>query len=113
MEKLLLSKGLCVSPLRNGPSNSTGSKSLREVVHEVDGQKDFNDYILSFSTGAHSTADVQYERHPVHFQRLIILRLNLCSDPFYRPWRLLLLLLHLPLAPRLPLRLKPRRQQIR
>ncbi|KAL2219138.1 GTPase activating protein [Thermoascus aurantiacus ATCC 26904] len=66
-EKLLLGSGLCVSPLKNGQSNGTvGPKSLREVVQQVDNQKDFNDYVLSHlsNPGVMCSAEVKYERHP-------------------------------------------------
>ncbi|EED13925.1 Rho GTPase activator (Rgd1), putative, partial [Talaromyces stipitatus ATCC 10500] len=63
-ERHLLGKGLCVTPLKNGPSD--GPKSLREVVHEIDSTKDFNQHILTFegSSGAVKAPEVQYHRHP-------------------------------------------------
>ncbi|KKA18500.1 Uncharacterized protein T310_7537 [Rasamsonia emersonii CBS 393.64] len=59
-EKLLLGQGLCVSPL------NSGSKSMREVIHQIDSEKDFNDYILSFAgnPGAVAAPEVQYTPHP-------------------------------------------------
>ncbi|KAL2009178.1 hypothetical protein VTN00DRAFT_7372 [Thermoascus crustaceus] len=66
-EKLLLGKGLCVSPLKNGQSNgAVGPKSLREVIQQIDNQKDLNDYVLSHSSnpGVTSSAEIRYERHP-------------------------------------------------
>lgn len=63
-EKLLLGTGLCVSPLGDG---AAGPKSLREVVHQIDNQKDFNDYVLSHSgnPGAVTAPEAKYEPHPV------------------------------------------------
>ncbi|EEA19600.1 Rho GTPase-activating protein [Talaromyces marneffei ATCC 18224] len=63
-ERNLLGKGLCVSPLKNAPSD--GPKSLREIVHEVDSTKDFNQHILTHegSSGAVKAPEVQYHRHP-------------------------------------------------
>jgi hypothetical protein len=54
-----------VSPLKNGAE--TGPKSLRELIHQIDSEKDFNDYVLSFSgnPGAVAASEVQYTRHPV------------------------------------------------
>ncbi|KAL1962442.1 hypothetical protein VTN77DRAFT_9713 [Rasamsonia byssochlamydoides] len=65
-EKLLLGQGLCVSPLKNGPTDTAGPKSLREVIHQIDSEKDFNEYILSFAgnPGAVAAPEVQYTRHP-------------------------------------------------
>ncbi|KUL83927.1 hypothetical protein ZTR_06837 [Talaromyces verruculosus] len=62
-ERHLLGKGLCVSPLKNAPSD--GPKSLREVVHEIDSTKDFNQHILTHegSSGAVKAPEVQYHRH--------------------------------------------------
>jgi hypothetical protein len=65
-EKLLLGNGLCVSPLKNQPSGMVSSgRSLREVAHNIDNEKDFRDYILSFSNKAGTRAsDIKYEKHP-------------------------------------------------
>lgn len=64
-ERYLLGKGLCVSPLK-GESGS-GPKSLREVIHDIDSEGDFNRYILTFegNTGSVAAPEVQYIRHPV------------------------------------------------
>ncbi|OKL62921.1 hypothetical protein UA08_01997 [Talaromyces atroroseus] len=63
-ERYLLGKGLCVSPLKNAPSD--GPKSLREVAHDIDSIKDFNQHILTFenSSGSVAAREVQYIRHP-------------------------------------------------
>jgi Rho GTPase-activating protein RGD1 len=62
-EKMLLGNGLCVSPLRSQAAGA--SKSLREIVQNVDNQRDFHDYILSFSAKAGSRQpDIKYEKHP-------------------------------------------------
>ncbi len=65
-EKLLLGNGLCVSPLKNQQNGVTStSRSLREVAHNIDNEKDFRDYILSFSNKAGTRAsDIKYEKHP-------------------------------------------------
>lgn len=65
-EKLLLGNGLCVSPLKNQPNGmAMESRSLREVAHSIDNEKDFRDYVLSFSNKAGSrTSEIKYEKHP-------------------------------------------------
>jgi hypothetical protein len=63
-EKLLLGNGLAVSPLTDsdGPS---AQKSLRELVIEIDNEKDFNSYIASHSGKVPPTpAEIKYEKHP-------------------------------------------------
>lgn len=61
-EKLLLGNGICISPLKTqeGPA-----RSLREIAQSVDNDKDFNDYVLSFTAkaGQHPT-EIKYEKHP-------------------------------------------------
>ncbi|ERF76826.1 hypothetical protein EPUS_08006 [Endocarpon pusillum Z07020] len=65
-ERLLLGNGLCVSPLKNQPSGiAPHTRSLREVAHNIDNEKDFRDYILIFSNKAGSrTSEIKYEKHP-------------------------------------------------
>ncbi|KAI4124122.1 MAG: hypothetical protein LQ338_004968 [Usnochroma carphineum] len=50
-EKLLLSNGLCVSPLK-GQNSNPSQRSLREVVFQINNTEDLNSYIASFSTKA-------------------------------------------------------------
>ena len=65
-EELLLGNGLCVSPLKSQPNGAVSpNKSLREIAHQVDNQKDFRDYILSFAgTAGSRTSEIKYEKHP-------------------------------------------------
>ncbi|GFF45738.1 Rho GTPase activator (Rgd1), putative [Aspergillus lentulus] len=66
-EKLLLGQGLSITPLDEGAgSGSIGPRSLYEVVRQIDNQKDFQDYILSYehNPGAVTSEQVQYQRHP-------------------------------------------------
>ncbi|KAL8722257.1 MAG: hypothetical protein Q9225_001244 [Loekoesia sp. 1 TL-2023] len=64
-EKLLLSNGLCVSPLKGQGSNQT-QPSLREVVFQINNAEDLNSYITSFSTKAgQRPVEVIYQPHPV------------------------------------------------
>ncbi|KAL4939061.1 hypothetical protein BDV06DRAFT_199593 [Aspergillus oleicola] len=64
-EKLLLGQGLSISPLRDGETAAT-PKSLREVIQQIDNQKDYHDYVLSheFSPGAVTSEQIHYHRHP-------------------------------------------------
>lgn len=63
-EKLLLSNGLVISPLRN--QQASQSRSLKEVIQAVDNGKDLEDYITSFySKLPPRQAEPKYERHPV------------------------------------------------
>ncbi|KAL8762514.1 MAG: hypothetical protein Q9184_001498 [Pyrenodesmia sp. 2 TL-2023] len=63
-ERLLLSNGLCVSPLKGQDSNQS-QRSLREVVFQIDNTEDLNNYITSFSTKAgQRPAEVRYQPHP-------------------------------------------------
>ncbi|RHZ57634.1 putative Rho GTPase activator (Rgd1) [Aspergillus thermomutatus] len=66
-EKLLLGQGLSITPLDDGAGNgSIGPKSLYEVVRQIDNQRDFHDYILSYehNPGAVTSEQIQYQRHP-------------------------------------------------
>ncbi|KAI3397329.1 hypothetical protein diail_10987 [Diaporthe ilicicola] len=65
-EKLLLSNGLIVSPLKNGKSSRPDSMSLREIVHNVDTQRDLSEYLCAnHSKVPPSKGEPKYERHPV------------------------------------------------
>lgn len=63
-EKLLLSNGLNVSPLKGSESGSQ-HRSLREVVHAIDNERDLSSYISSFAVKVPKVVqDIQYEKHP-------------------------------------------------
>ncbi|KAL8699343.1 MAG: hypothetical protein Q9201_006055 [Fulgogasparrea decipioides] len=63
-EKLLLSNGLCVSPL-SGHNNEQSRRSLRDIVFQIDNVQDLNSYILSFTTQAgQRPTEVKYQPHP-------------------------------------------------
>ena len=61
-EKLLLGNGLAVSPLTDKEA-STSQRSLRDVVHGIDNEKDLHTYI-----GGHKVpprpSEIRYEQHP-------------------------------------------------
>ncbi|OAX83031.1 hypothetical protein ACJ72_02614 [Emergomyces africanus] len=67
-EKLLLGKGLCVSPFKDNPNaNAPAFKSLRDVASQVDNEKDFKTYVLGHASKvASGSTEVKYEKHPVH-----------------------------------------------
>lgn len=63
-EKLLLGNGLAVSPLSDQETPS-GQKSLRELVIEIDNDKDFNNYVASHSGKVPPMpSEIKYEKHP-------------------------------------------------
>ncbi|KAI9795479.1 MAG: hypothetical protein M1833_007009 [Piccolia ochrophora] len=64
-ERLLLNNGLCVTPLTPAPGDSAPrSQSLRDVVQQIDNEKDLKNYIIGFSSKAPPrTSDIKYERH--------------------------------------------------
>jgi hypothetical protein len=67
-EKLLLGQGLSISPLKDAASSgAAGPRSLYDVVGQIDNQKDFQDFILSYegNPGAVASEQIKYERHPV------------------------------------------------
>lgn len=65
-ERLLLGNGLCVSPLKSQHSNNTvEARSQKDVVSTIDNDKDFQEYVLSFSNQSRPNAsEIKYEKHP-------------------------------------------------
>lgn len=69
-EKLLLSNGLCVSPL-NGRGGTPSPMSLRDIVNHVDTQKDLNDYLCAnHNKVPPNKGEPKYERHHVGHSHL-------------------------------------------
>ncbi|KAK8103745.1 beta-chimaerin [Apiospora kogelbergensis] len=68
-EKLLLSNGLVISPLKhqsNIAGHNSRSSSMKEVIQAVDNHKDLEEYLLSFhSKLPPKPAEAKYERNPV------------------------------------------------
>lgn len=66
-EKLLLSNGLCISPIKLPGSDSTPlGRSLRVAVSSVDNDKDLNDFISAqYPKVPARPAEIKYERNPV------------------------------------------------
>ncbi|KAL8953967.1 MAG: hypothetical protein Q9222_000177 [Ikaeria aurantiellina] len=63
-EKLLLSNGLCVSPLK-GPNSERNPRSLRDIVFQIDNAHDLNNYLTSFSARAgQGPPEIRYQPHP-------------------------------------------------
>ncbi|KAK3997021.1 hypothetical protein QBC44DRAFT_317152 [Cladorrhinum sp. PSN332] len=61
-EKLVLSNGLSISPLKNG----TETRSLRECILAIENEKDLNDYVASqHSRMPPKTTPPKYERNPL------------------------------------------------
>ncbi|KAM0505171.1 hypothetical protein ACHAO3_005979 [Verticillium nonalfalfae] len=64
-EKLLLSNGLSISPIKTG-QESSGARSLREAVMAIDNDRDVNDYVAGQQNRLPpSSGEIKYERHPV------------------------------------------------
>jgi hypothetical protein len=62
-----LSNGLCVSPLKaQSDGQAPQPRSLRDVVYQIDNDRDFKTYVMSFSSKVGpKPAEIKYERHPV------------------------------------------------
>ncbi|PMD54312.1 RhoGAP-domain-containing protein [Hyaloscypha bicolor E] len=64
-EKLLLSNGLNISPLK-GSEQGSQPRSLREVVYAIDNEKDLSNYVSSFANKVPArTPEIKYERNAV------------------------------------------------
>ncbi len=67
-EKLLLSNGLSISPLKTDLKPS--ARSLREIVTAIDNEKDLNSYLGGFhSKVPPRSGEPKYDRHPVSASR--------------------------------------------
>ncbi|KAI1454312.1 RhoGAP-domain-containing protein [Annulohypoxylon moriforme] len=65
-EKLLLSNGLVISPLKSATQPGQHSRSLKEVVQAIDNKKDLQNYIISFHSKVPiKSSEAKYERNPV------------------------------------------------
>ncbi|KXJ94031.1 hypothetical protein Micbo1qcDRAFT_40749 [Microdochium bolleyi] len=65
-EKLLLSNGLVISPLKNATLPGQQARSLKEVIHRIDNNQDFESHIKSFHGQVTSKgSEPKYERNPV------------------------------------------------
>ncbi|KAI9701685.1 MAG: hypothetical protein M1820_006313 [Bogoriella megaspora] len=61
-EKLLLGNGIVVAPLKG---DTASQRSLRDVVYEINNEKDFHDYISSFSNKVpNRSQEIAYKKHP-------------------------------------------------
>jgi hypothetical protein len=65
-EKLLLSNGLSISPIRGPGDQANQPRSLRDVATAINNEKDLNDYLLAhYSKLPPNHGEVKYERNPV------------------------------------------------
>ena len=63
-EKLLLSNGLSISPLRNAQKGDT--RSLREIVTAIDNDRDLHEFLSTYyGKLPPRSGEPKYERHPV------------------------------------------------
>lgn len=63
-ERLLLGNGLCISPLK-GQNNDQSTRSLRDVILQIDNTLDFNNYVASHASKVGISSAIEYKRHPV------------------------------------------------
>lgn len=72
-EKLLLSNGLVISPLKSVTQPGQHSRSLKEVVQGIDNKKDLENYIISFhSKVPPQSLEAKYERNPVCSDHVVL-----------------------------------------
>lgn len=72
-EKLLLSNGLVISPLKSATQPGQHSRSLKEVVQAIDNKKDLETYVLGFhSKVPMKSSEAKYERNPVRTGYLML-----------------------------------------
>ncbi|KAI1500671.1 hypothetical protein F5X99DRAFT_419093 [Biscogniauxia marginata] len=65
-EKLLLSNGLVISPLKSATLPGQHSRSLKEVIQAINNKKDLEDYLTGvFTRLPPKSSEPKYERNPV------------------------------------------------
>jgi len=66
-EKLLLSNGLSISPIKGQGQEGAGQpRSLRESILSINNEKDMNDFVLAqYSRMPPNKGEPKYERNPV------------------------------------------------
>lgn len=72
---------MVVSPVKDGPGaeGSGGPLSLREMVHSIDNERDFQHYVVSHTSNVPSRPpEIRYEKHPVGF-RLVCFEFQLLT----------------------------------
>ncbi|KAI1104006.1 RhoGAP-domain-containing protein [Jackrogersella minutella] len=87
-EKLLLSNGLVISPLKSATQPGQHSRSLKEVVQAIDNKKDLENYITSYHSKVPArSSEAKYERNPVlnPQQNLSVNQMTQVHQPQPRP----------------------------
>jgi len=65
-EKLLVNNGVVISPIKNEDDSAGGALSMRDMVSQIDNERDFQTHITSHtSTVPPKPAEIRYEKHPV------------------------------------------------
>ena len=65
-EKLLFGNGMVASPVRDDGDGSGSNLSVREMVQQVDNERDLQQYIMAHSHSVPARpAEIRYEKHPV------------------------------------------------
>lgn len=79
-EKLLLSNGICISPIKNGDGPQQ-SRSLREATANIDDEKDLNDYLTAHHAKVPlGHGEPKYERNPVSLRKSLDSELSSLPD---------------------------------
>ncbi|KAF4914851.1 putative Rho-GTPase-activating protein 7 [Colletotrichum viniferum] len=63
-EKLLLSNGLSISPIK-GQGSGGGPRSLREAVMAINNEKDLSDVLMSHHSKLPANNEIKYEKNPI------------------------------------------------
>ncbi|KAI5801509.1 hypothetical protein DFH27DRAFT_60161 [Peziza echinospora] len=65
-EKLLLSNGLSINPIKGNNPSGPHSQSMREVIALIDNETDFKKFVLSMESKLPQSApaEIKYEKHP-------------------------------------------------
>lgn len=84
-EKLLLSNGLSISPIKNAQKGDV--RSLREIVTAINNERDLDEYISSYHNKVpQRSGEPKYERHPVlNSQHTSTNPLNQMQNPVQPP----------------------------
>ncbi|KAK3078255.1 hypothetical protein LTS18_008052, partial [Coniosporium uncinatum] len=65
-EKLLLGNGVLISPLKEESGSGANSLSMRDMVYQINNEKDFSDYVLGKTAEVPpKKGEIKYEKHPV------------------------------------------------
>jgi len=62
----LVNNGVVISPIKDETDNAGGPLSMRDMVSQIDNERDFQTHITSHaSTVPPKPVEIRYEKHPV------------------------------------------------